>query len=165
MLVSDANAAVSRADALLARADQLCRARHLRLTGLRRRVLDALARTEQPLGAYDLAERLSRLESRIAPISVYRALAFLTDLGLVHRIATRNAYVSCGCRHRAGEAVVLLVCTRCGVVMETSSAELERGLDGTVASVGFKPLSHMVEIEGECAACGTVEPAHEHGHE
>jgi|tagenome__1003787_1003787.scaffolds.fasta_scaffold20491898_2 Fur family transcriptional regulator, zinc uptake regulator len=138
---------------VLARAEQRCRDRHLQFTPLRRRVLETLVSARQPLGAYDLVGRLSEAGRRVAPISVYRVLDFLTELGLVHRIATRNTYLPCEHAHEADAALMFLICGCCGGIDERTSPNLEGALDRTAASVGFKPLSRVVEIEGECARC------------
>ncbi len=61
---------------------------------------------------------------RPAPITVYRALEFLRENGLVHRIESRNAFVACVHTHAAGDLVVFLICERCGAVGEASSAEV-----------------------------------------
>lgn len=139
-------------EALIRDAEETCRARGVQLTPLRRRVFEELARAREPLGAYDLVERLGR-ERRTAPISVYRVLDVLIEAGLIHRIATRNTYLPCHHAHDADAAVVFLVCTRCGGVDEVSSPDLARGLDGTAAASGFKPGGRSVELEGECATC------------
>lgn len=141
-------------DAVLRDAEARCRDGGLQFTPLRRRVFEALARGGGPLGAYDLVERLGR-EKRIAPISVYRALDFLIEAGLIHRIATRNTYLPCihVHAHDRHDAMVFLVCTRCGHVDEVASPDLARGLDGTAAEAGFKPGGRAVEVEGECANC------------
>ena len=55
---------------------------------------------------------------RPAPITVYRALEFLRENGLVHRIESRNAFVACVHNHAAGDLVVFLICERCGAVGE-----------------------------------------------
>lgn len=137
---------------LVAHAEQVCLERGLNLTPLRRQVFACLAEGGNPLGAYDLVERLSR-ERRISPISVYRALDFLQEAGLIHRIALRNTYLPCHGEHAAGETTIFLVCHTCGGVDEIASPALARGLDGVAGSVDFKPLSHNLELEGECAAC------------
>ena len=136
----------------LGQAEQVCRERGLLLTPLRRRVFEALAASGAPLGAYDLVERLGK-ERRISPISVYRALDFLIETGLIHRIATRNTYLPCHHEHGSGETTVFLVCSRCGAVDELASRDVARGLDGTAALVRFRPKSRAVELEGECLAC------------
>jgi Fur family transcriptional regulator, zinc uptake regulator len=146
-------------EGLVARAERLCRERGLQFTPLRQRTLEVIAGEARPLGAYDIAERLSEPGRRVAAVSVYRALDFLTENGLVHRIATRNAFVPCGHDHGAGESAVFLICRACGAVDETSSAEIEHGLDRTFAQAGFRPASRIVEIEGECGACQGREAA------
>ena len=137
---------------LLAHAERICGEKNLQFTPLRRRVFEALAGSEAPLGAYDLVEQLGR-ERRISPISVYRALEFLMEAGLIHRIALRNTYLPCAHEHEAGETTVFLVCSTCGNVDELASTEIARDLAGTAAQVGFRPVSRAVELEGECQAC------------
>lgn len=138
---------------ILARAERLCRDRALHFTRLRQDVLTVVAEAGTPLGAYDIAERLSASDRRVAPVSVYRALDFLTENGLVHRIASRNAFVSCAHEHGAGEGLVFLICKSCGGIDETTSPEIEAGLGRTLDKVGFRPASRILEVEGECGAC------------
>src|SRR6188472_2050822 len=82
------------ADAMAA-AQTLCDERGQRLTPIRRDVLAALLASHQPLGAYEIMERVAHSGPRPAPITVYRALDFLRENGLVHRIESRNAFVAC----------------------------------------------------------------------
>ena len=138
---------------LLERAERLCRERDLQFTRLRREVLEAVAHEGRPLGAYDIAERLSGAGRRVAAVSVYRALDFLTEHGLVHRIASRNAFVSCGHAHGEGAGLVFLICRTCGGIGETTAPEVESQLDRTLEKVGFRPTSRILEVEGECRAC------------
>ena len=62
---------------------------------MRRRVLEALLASHQPIGAYELIDRLAVRGQRPAPITVYRALDFLREQELVHRIESRNAFIAC----------------------------------------------------------------------
>ena len=137
---------------LMRHAAELCAAQGLQWTPLRRRVFGSLVESGRPLGAYDLVERLGT-EKRIAPISVYRALDFLIEVGLIHRIATRNTYLPCHHDNGQHDATVFLVCTRCGSVDEVASPEIARGIDGTTAAAGFRTDNRFVEIGGECQAC------------
>src|SRR5215472_4772220 len=82
------------ADAM-AHAEALCTERGERLTPMRRRVLETLAASHRPLGAYEIIDRLADSAPRPAPITVYRALDFLLANGLVHRIESRNAFIAC----------------------------------------------------------------------
>ena len=100
-------------------AEEFCAARGQRLTPMRRQVLQALLASHKPLGAYEIIERLAQ-GGRLAPITVYRALDFLRENGLVHRIESRNAFVACVHHHAGGDPVVFLICERCGTVGEAS---------------------------------------------
>src|SRR5664279_4388117 len=88
----------------LAVALELCRRDKISLTPGRRRILEILAREGRPLGAYELIDRVANeTGKRPAPISIYRALDFLLENSLIHRLASRNAYLACGHGHAARE--------------------------------------------------------------
>jgi Fur family transcriptional regulator, zinc uptake regulator len=142
------------ADAL-AHAEALCAARAERLTPTRRLVLEALAASHRPLGAYEVIDRLAERGPRPAPITVYRALDFLLGQGLVHRIESRNAYIACISRHRAGAMMVFLLCDLCGAVGEAPSAAVAKSLLAAAKSAGFTPKTPVVEIPGICSHCRT----------
>ncbi|WP_082523848.1 MULTISPECIES: Fur family transcriptional regulator [unclassified Methylobacterium] len=138
---------------VVARAERLCRDRDLQFTRLRRDVLETVAAQTRPMGAYDIAERLSAQGRRVAAVSVYRALDFLGEHGLVHRIASRNAFVSCGHEHGESAKLVFLICRTCGAIDETTAPAVETALDRTLVQAGFKPSGRILEVEGECGAC------------
>ena len=138
---------------MLARAETVCRERGLQFTPLRREVLEAVAESGKAQGAYDIAERLSAPGKRVAPVSVYRALDFLMEQGLVHRIASRNAFIPCAHDHAPGEGVIFLICRNCGTVDEASSKEVEGGLGRTLERAGFTPTHSILEVEGDCGLC------------
>jgi Fur family transcriptional regulator, zinc uptake regulator len=112
----------------MAVAEALCAQRGQRLTPIRRKVLAALLGTHKPLGAYEIIERLALTGPRLAPITTYRALEFLRENGLVHRIESRNAFVACVHNHAASALVVFLICERCGAVGEASSEQVSAKL-------------------------------------
>jgi Fur family zinc uptake transcriptional regulator len=134
-------------------AEAMCRERGERLTPMRRQVLAVLLGSHQPLGAYEIMERLAPGGTRPAPITVYRALDFLRENGFVHRIESRNAFLACVHTHADGHPVVLLICERCGSVGETSSAEVSATLYSAARAAGFLPRSPLVEIGGVCRNC------------
>ena len=142
----------SCASAAITHAEELCAARAQRLTPIRRQVLQALLASHKPLGAYEIMERLVQ-RTRPAPITVYRALDFLRDHGLVHRIESRNAYIACIGRHEAGAMMVFLLCELCGAVGEAPSAAVAKSLVAAAKSAGFTPKTPVVEIPGVCAHC------------
>src|SRR6266700_7275040 len=139
--------------AAIAHAEAQCAARAQRLTPMRRQVLEALLTSHRPLGAYEIIDRLQQ-RNRPAPITVYRALEFLRENSLVHRIESRNAFVACVHAHAAGDLVVFLLCDQCGTVGEASSAEVASKLKAAARSAGFTPKSPVIEISGICSHCG-----------
>jgi Fur family zinc uptake transcriptional regulator len=135
-------------------AHQACACDTVPLTPGRRRVLDILHRVGRPLGAYELIEELAAgAGKRPAPISVYRALDFLLENGLVHRLASRNAFVACEHGHGAREPVAFLICESCGSVTEATSAELRHSLDALAEGAHFTARAKVIEVAGRCAAC------------
>lgn len=145
------NHAACRSAALDA-ANRLAESRGAKMTPTRARVLDIVAESHKPVGAYDILERLSRERGRAAPPTVYRALNFLVEQGFVHRIDTLNAFIACfdaERRHDAG----FLICESCKTVEEIADPGLGEAVRGSVASRGFRPRRTVVEISGLCAAC------------
>src|SRR5215475_5091939 len=135
-------------------AETRCVERGQRLTPIRRQVLAALLVSHRPLGAYEIMERLAPRGPRPAPITVYRALEFLRQNGLSHRIESRNAFVACVHNHAAGELVVFLICEQCGAVGEAPAAEVASKLRSAARAAGFTPKSPVIEISGVCTHCG-----------
>ena len=140
------------ADAL-AHAEAICAERGERLTPMRRRVLETLAASHKPLGAYEIMDEVARGGPRPAPITVYRALDFLRLNGLVHRIESRNAFMACGRNHGTDALVAFLICERCGAVGEAPAADFGPSLAAAARSAGFTPKLSVIEITGTCAHC------------
>ncbi len=140
------------ADAM-AHAEAMCAERGERLTPMRRHVLEVLAASHKPLGAYEIMDRLAGRGPRPAPITVYRALDFLRDNGLVHRIESRNAFVACGRNHGTNALVAFLICERCGAVGEAPAAAIGQSLAAAARSAGFTPTLSVIEITGTRAHC------------
>ena len=137
----------------LAQAEEICAARGQRLTPIRRQVLEALLGSHKPLGAYEIIGVLATKDGRPAPITIYRALDFLRENELVHRIESRNAFVACIHNHATGAPVVFLICEKCGTVGEALSAAAAETLRAAAKSAGFTPKTPVIEIAGICAHC------------
>jgi Fur family zinc uptake transcriptional regulator len=140
------------ADALQ-HAERVCAKRSQKLTPIRRQVLEALLSSHRPLGAYEVIEALAKTMTRPAPITVYRALDFLMENGLVHRIVSRNAFLACAHDHDEAAMVAFLICERCGLVGEIPAAPVAQSLNASARATGFTPKMSIVEITGVCAHC------------
>lgn len=142
-----------RAAEIIALAERACRDGGLRLTPIRRRVLELLLATGVPRGAYDLADELALgTGKRFAPITVYRALDFLVANGFVHRIESRNAYVASTRGAGAGPSL-LLVCELCGRVAQGDAEAVTRALGRAASSEGFVLTGRPFEVQVRCTGC------------
>ncbi len=139
-----------REDALDA-AETICRKRGLRFTDTRRRVLEIVWNRHGPIGAYDILEVL-QAERRTAPPTVYRALEFLLEQGLVHKIESLNAFV--GCSHPGGAHVSqFLICTNCRQAAELDDPDIACLISRKMVSAGFDVSRQTIELQGICSDC------------
>ncbi len=139
-------------DAALAQAERLCAQREQRLTPIRRRVLELIWSNHAPVGAYLLLQQLSEEGHKAAPPTVYRALDFLLELGLVHRIASLNAFI--GCRHPAVHHTPrFFLCEQCGMAAELEDPAINCAIAGDADRLGFQVTRQTVEVSGACAHC------------
>ena len=113
------------------------RKRSQKFTPIRRQVLQALLSSHRPLGAYEVIDELAKSMPRPAPITVYRALDFLMENGLVHRIESRNAFLACAHDHDATAMVAFLICDHCGSVGEIPAAPVAQSLNAAARALGF----------------------------
>lgn len=139
-------------EALLDQAERICSGRGARLTELRRAVLGLILDRGAPTGAYDLLERLRESRTTAAPPTVYRALDFLLEQGLVHKLERLSAFVGC-VAHEQDHAAQFLICRSCGRVTELEDHELAHALTDAASRLGFKIGKATIEAEGQCAAC------------
>lgn len=133
-------------------AEDLCRERGLRFTQLRRRVLELVWNSHRPVGAYDLLDSLNRNGKKAAPPTVYRALDFLIDAGLVHRLDSLNAFVGCSDPQHSHTAQ-FLICRECRSVAELDDPEINSVIETKASDLGFTAIHQMLEIEGLCSDC------------
>lgn len=136
----------------MARAEAIAAERGLRLTPVRRRVLEILLEEHRALGAYDLLDRLAADGFGNQPPVAYRALDFLVEHGLAHRIRRLNAFTACT---RPGEAhqPVFLICGRCDTIAEAAGREVRSAMDAAAADLGFAIDRTSIEAVGTCPAC------------
>jgi len=140
---------VSRA---LAEAKAICRDQNARLTPVRERVLERIWQSHKPLGAYDILPMLAAEGHNAAPPTVYRALDFLLQYGLVHRIASLNAFIGCphAGHHHQG---TFLICRQCNNVLELSAVGVSQAIDSAARAEGFRPDELTLEVTGLCPEC------------
>ncbi|MCF8466945.1 MAG: transcriptional repressor [Sneathiella sp.] len=136
----------------LVRAESICNDRGLRFTDLRRKVLELVWTSHGPIKAYDILDKLDARIAAIKPPTVYRALDFLTENGLVHKINSLNAFVGCSHPLKHSECY-FLICSDCGEAKECCSADLVEAIAKTGRRNEFLPEHITLEITGECGDC------------
>ncbi len=140
------------ADSALSVAEVACKLRGVRLTKLRRRVLELVWNSHEPVKAYDLLDILRHEHTGSAPPTVYRALDFLQVQGMVHKIESLNAYIGCGAsdRNHTGQ---FLLCRSCRTAAEMDDIDIRNLIADKASRLGFKIDKEIIEVEGICSQC------------
>lgn len=139
-------------------AEHLCLARGARLTPIRRKVLELIWSNHKAVKAYDLLERIKPFEYAAKPATVYRALEFLMEQGLIHRVESLNAFIGCVCSERQHEQI-LLICKRCEEVEERPAPEVMNALSREIVRAGFVVHHKAIEVHGICGRCAEEQGA------
>ncbi|MDP3636375.1 MAG: transcriptional repressor [Azonexus sp.] len=136
----------------LDRAEAACRARGASLTAIRRDVLELLYHSPTGVKAYDLLAQIKEARPGASPPTVYRALDFLIEQGLAHKIGRMNLFVAC--RHASHQIPSLfLVCPKCSGVTELQEQSVMSALSTSLAEAGHRLESPEVEISALCPKC------------
>lgn len=136
----------------VAAAEQKCAAEGLKLTPVRRRVLEILLEKHSALGAYDILDILRSEGARSQPPVAYRALDFLVTHGFAHKIERLNAFIACAHPDQT-HAPAFLICRVCESVAETHVDTADGDLTAAAASAGFTVERAVIEAEGVCPNC------------
>jgi Fur family zinc uptake transcriptional regulator len=116
-------------------------------------VLELVWQSHKPLGAYDILAVLSEQDGRrAAPPTVYRALDFLLENGLVHRISSLNAFIGCNHPEHAHQGQ-FLICRVCHAAIELEQKSISDAIIASARDVGFVVEGQTVEVVGLCSGC------------
>lgn len=122
------------------------------LTDLRRQVLDLVLAHDGVVKAYQILTDLQQARGSAAPPTVYRALEFLVEQGILHRVEALNGYVVCrhlDCAHPS----VIMTCRDCGKVDEMAADEGFVALRQLCAVHGFDMDEQQLLLNGRCVQC------------
>ena len=133
-------------------AEARCATGGLRLTPVRRKVLELLLQEHRALGAYAILEMLREAGFGSQPPVAYRALEFLSDHGFVHKIERLNAFVACASPGES-HSPAFMICRVCEAVAETHSSPAKGTLGDAARAAGFQIEKTVVEAEGVCPDC------------
>jgi Fur family zinc uptake transcriptional regulator len=122
------------------------------LTPFRESVLQQIACCVQPVGAYEIAARLSaELGKAVAPNSVYRVLDVLIACDVVRRVESKQAY--CLSDPSLGSGSILLMCEGCGTVESVEASGIEEAVNLQTKAAHFRAVRKVIEVTGICQSC------------
>lgn len=136
----------------LERAEQACTLSGARLTPIRRKVFELIWQSHKPIKAYELLAQLSSSDHIEKPPTVYRALDFLLENQLIHKIESSNRYIGCEIQHKEQDCK-FFVCDHCNEVEELHEPKLNKSLREAGSKQGFTINQINIEIHGICAGC------------
>lgn len=126
-----------------------------KLTRNQQVVADALRVASQPLSAYQILDlETVRQQGLKAPLTIYRALDKLIELGHVHRIESLNAFVACD-HEPHSEPAAFMICLDCRSTIEFSTTSLRRTIARHAGAHGFQMDGMHLEVSGHCEACAS----------
>lgn len=148
------HAAPADEQSFLDQAANRCKEHGASLTPIRRHILRLLRRQSGGVKAYDLLEQMKAEHPGATPPTVYRALDFLIDQGLAHKIGRTNQFIACN-QQAHDDAGLFLVCPRCGQVTELHDHEASAALKRSLARAGHILVGPEIEISAICRRCQT----------
>lgn len=136
-------------------AEAVCAERGIRLTDLRRQILELVWTRHGPIRAYDILRLMNQGDGSATPNTVYRALEFLLGAGLIHRLDSLNAFMGCAnpATKHTGQ---FLICRKCESAAEIHDAAIDRNLHKDAERLGFEVEAQTVEVRGLCSMCAAA---------
>lgn len=129
-----------------------CREKGLKLTTIRKQVLEIVWASHNPIGAYDVLQALEQRGHKPAPPTAYRALDFLVKAKLIHRIESLNAFIGCPLP-QAPHQCQFYICQECGHIAEVNNPDIVKALSAGAEELGFESQEPIIEVHGVCKDC------------
>ena len=116
-------------------------------------IFDFIEKAKEPLKAYSILFNVQKKGIK-APLQVYRALDKLVELGKIHKIESRNAFIACqNSSCQISKATAFSICESCENVSEISNSKLSKYLSNFVDETGMKFSKYNLEFFGLCKKC------------
>jgi len=133
-------------------AEKICADQGVRLTAIRRRILELVCSSHKAIGAYELLDLFQEDDAKAKPVTIYRALDFLMEVGLVHKIESLNAFIGCLQADKKHQSVIL-ICDNCKNAFELDASPVYKTLFTMSEKTQFTPTSLTIELHGLCVSC------------
>ena len=116
-------------------------------------VLEIIERAKEPLKAYSILFNVQK-KGINAPQQIYRALDKLIEIGKIHKIESKNAFVACkNANCEVSKATAFSICDSCEKVEELNDLKLSKYLSSYSDKTGMKYKKYNLEFFGLCKKC------------
>ena len=116
-------------------------------------IFDLIDKSTEPMKAYSILFNVQKKGIK-APPQVYRALDKLVEIGKIHKIESRNAFVACkNSSCQLSKATAFSICESCEEVSEISDHKLSKYLKTFQEKAGMKFNKYNLEFFGLCKKC------------
>ena len=116
-------------------------------------IFDLIDKSSEPLKAYTILFNVQKKGIK-APPQVYRALDKLVEIGKIHKIESKNAFVACkNSNCEISKATAFSICESCEEVDEVSDTKLSKFLSKFNDKKGMKFKRFNLEFFGLCKKC------------
>ena len=116
-------------------------------------VLDIIEKAKEPLKAYSILFNVQKKGIK-APQQIYRALDKLIEIGKIHKVESRNAFVACkNSNCEISKATAFSICENCEKVTEINNFNLSKYLTNFEDDTGMKYKKYNLEFFGLCKKC------------
>lgn len=135
--------------------EQQCKQRGIRFTSIRKRILQLIWDSDCAVKAYDLLDEVKPYFNNAKPVTVYRALEFLLEQGMIHKVKSINAFIACKQPH-CNDKQILLICTQCHEIEEMTGRNLMANISSELKQSGFINQINSIEVQGLCSNCESL---------
>ena len=116
-------------------------------------IFELIHKSPEPLKAYTILDNVQKKGIK-APPQVYRALDKLVEIGKIHKIESKNAFVACrNSDCEISKATAFSICESCEIVDEISDVKLSKYLSSFNHKKGMKFKRFNLELFGLCQKC------------
>lgn len=134
------------------RVEEFCKLRDARLTPIRREVLTLVLSSSDVIKAYEILSALQKTRTNAAPPTVYRALDFLVEIGVLHRAEALNGFIFCA-HFDHPHSGVILNCKSCGRTQEADAPRTVNQLHEFCEDWDFELSDEPLVLNGLCERC------------
>ena len=116
-------------------------------------IFDFIEKAKEPLKAYSILFNVQKKGIK-APLQVYRALDKLVEIGKIHKIESRNAFIACkNSNCEVSNATIFAICNKCENVSEINNPKLSKYLTNFEDDTGMQYNKYNLEFFGLCKKC------------